>query len=75
MSTIRIGLIGFGSMSSFHARSLSSGNVPGASLGAICDPFPAAQERARAQYPDVPVFETPEAMSKTTASDDYWARR
>jgi predicted dehydrogenase len=69
MSTIRIGLIGFGSMSSFHARSLTNGNVPGASLGAICDPFPAAQERAKAQYPDIPVFESPEQMFESGKID------
>jgi predicted dehydrogenase len=62
MSDIRIGLVGFGGMSSAHARGIAGGSVPGAKLGAICDPFPAAQERARAAYPDIPVFEKPEDM-------------
>ncbi len=37
MNKIHIGIIGYGSMGSFHAKYLANGEVPNAELSAICD--------------------------------------
>ncbi|MDO7907987.1 Gfo/Idh/MocA family oxidoreductase [Paenibacillus sp. JX-17] len=37
MNNIRVGVIGIGNMGSAHARTLSSGAIPGAVLTAVCD--------------------------------------
>ena len=37
MSDVRIGLIGYGTMGTVHAKYLSAGRVPGAALAAVCD--------------------------------------
>lgn len=47
MSTVRIGIIGFGGMGSSHAGYLTKGEVPGAELVAACDVNPERLEVAR----------------------------
>ncbi|HEX3850680.1 MAG TPA: Gfo/Idh/MocA family oxidoreductase, partial [Polyangiaceae bacterium] len=49
---VRVAVIGVGSMGAVHARELSLGNVPRASLGAVCDSDPEALSR----FPGVPSF-------------------
>ncbi len=52
MDTVRIGLIGYGGMGRGHAAYLSKGEVPGASLAAISDPFDSSLEAARHNHGD-----------------------
>lgn len=52
MSTVRIGIIGFGGMGSGHARYLMQGAVPGAELVAVCDVDPKRLEAAKELYGD-----------------------
>jgi predicted dehydrogenase len=62
MSEVRIGLVGFGIISSQHAEYLAAGRVAGARLSAICDAVPAARERAKELYPEIMIYESPEAL-------------
>ena len=63
MDTLRIGIIGFGNMGTFHARYLSQGEVAGATLGAICDTDPERLKLARETHgKDLPLFESAEAL-------------
>ena len=63
MDTLRIGIIGFGNMGTFHARYLSQGEVAGATLGAICDTDPERVKLARETYgKDLPLFDSAEAL-------------
>lgn len=45
--TVRVGLIGAGRMGSFHAENLAW-RVPGATLAAVADPFPARRKSSPA---------------------------
>lgn len=56
MDTVRVGIIGFGSMGSGHAASIAEGKINGMKLCAICDVDPVQQEDAKKKYPDVAVF-------------------
>lgn len=47
MSSVRVGIIGFGGMGSLHGRYLSAGDVPEAKLVAVCDINPARLEVAK----------------------------
>jgi predicted dehydrogenase len=67
---VRIGIIGYGGMGSSHAGYLSAGEVPGATLAAVCDTSPEARERAAKRHGDtVKLFETPEALFDSGAID------
>lgn len=52
MNTVRLGIIGVGSMGSIHARTLLAGDVSRCKLAALCDELP----EALAAFPDVPHF-------------------
>ena len=40
MSSVRVGIIGYGGMGSHHAKYLFNGEVPDAVLTAVCDVAP-----------------------------------
>lgn len=52
MDHVRIGIIGYGGMGSSHARYLTAGEVPHASLTAVCDVNPARLDAAQQQWGD-----------------------
>jgi predicted dehydrogenase len=52
MNKIRIGIVGIGSMGSFHAQNILEGKVPRCELTAICDPAAEALQR----FPSVAGF-------------------
>lgn len=56
-------------MGRYHADSLNDGKVPGAILGAIVDTSPAALAREVEKFPNVPVFESTEALLEARAAD------
>ncbi len=62
MDTVRIGIIGIGNIGSAHAAGIYAGDIPGLTLGALCDSDPTRAEELRREYPDVPIFEDAEAM-------------
>ncbi len=62
MDTVRIGIIGIGNIGSAHAAGIYGGQIPGLTLGALCDSDPARAEELRHEYPSVPIFEDAEAM-------------
>src|SRR6266404_9257315 len=50
METVRLGIVGIGSMGTIHAQSVVDGNIPRCKLAAVCDPkverinkFPSAE--------------------------------
>ena len=63
MQSVRIGIIGVGGMGSNHAGYLSQGDVPDATLTAICDSSADQLARVHASIGEgVAVFETPDAL-------------
>lgn len=62
MDKVRMGIIGVGNMGSGHAKTITSGQVPGMALTAIADINPARRAWARETYPDVAVFDDAIAM-------------
>ncbi len=52
METVRIGIIGFGGMGSFHGRYLSAGKIDNATLAAVCDVNPQRLDAAAEMYGD-----------------------
>jgi len=63
--TVRLGVIGVGSMGAAHARMVRGGAVPGMSLGAL-----ACGRHARdAEFSGVPVFDEPNAMMRSGLID------
>src|ERR1700744_5356727 len=57
-SSIRVGIVGMGSMGVNHARHLQEGKIPGAQLAAISDVLPANLE----PWKEVAKFESGEAL-------------
>ncbi|HOJ20721.1 MAG TPA: Gfo/Idh/MocA family oxidoreductase [Armatimonadota bacterium] len=63
MSSVRVGIIGYGGMGSFHANYLFKGEVPDATLTAVCDVAPERLEAAKKAFGDqVKTFETADAL-------------
>ena len=69
MSELRIAVIGYGNMGRGHADYLHAGQVPNANLGAIVDVNPKALADAKQRFPEVPVFESTEALLEAKAAD------
>lgn len=69
MGVVRIGIIGLGGMGSSHARYLSAGDVADAQLAGITDLSEARRSWAASTYPDVPLFESVEAMLNSGGVD------
>ena len=69
MSKLRLGIVGFGNMGTGHAANLMAGKVKSMELTAICDVAEARREAAKAAYPQVAVFETPQELFKSGLCD------
>ena len=64
-STVRVGVVGIGGMGGGHAHKLQNGEIPRATLGAVCDANPVHFEK----FPDAPSFTDFEAMLDSGAID------
>jgi predicted dehydrogenase len=64
-SSLRIAVVGVGSMGTVHARELSLGNIPRATLAAVCDPDP----EALARFPGVPGFSDSRSLLEARVAD------
>lgn len=60
--TVRAALIGFGGMGSTYARMIYAGMIPGMKLVGVCCRNAAGQEKLRAEYPGVAIYENADAM-------------
>lgn len=70
MDKVRMGIIGFGGMGSYHARYILKGEVPGMELAAVCDSSPERLERAAKELPpSVKRFDKYEALLDSGAVD------
>lgn len=70
METLKVGVIGFGNMGTFHARYLAQGEVAGATLAAVCDVDPARLALARqAHAKGVQFFDSADALFAAKAVD------
>jgi len=58
MKNVRLGIIGLGNMGAAHARTVLEGKAPGLELAAVAD----RNADKRALFPEVPGYETPEAL-------------
>lgn len=65
MKSIRLGIVGLGTMGAQHARTLLEGNVPGISLAAVSDVNPEAGKR----FPQARCFATGAEMFRSGAVD------
>lgn len=66
---VRVGIVGIGNIGSAHLRSIGDGHVVGMTLAAACDISASRREFCRAQYPDVPVFDSADGMIKSGLCD------
>lgn len=70
MDSVRIGIIGFGGMGSHHASYLAKGEVPNATLAAICDINPERLQAAKQLYGEkIQTFENADALFAAKAVD------
>ena len=69
MDKVRFGVVGFGNMGSGHMKYLSSGEVEGASVEALCDINPEKLEAAKQKYPSVRMFGDMESMLNNAEVD------
>ena len=69
MEKLRIGVIGYGNMGTGHVRNLKAGMVPDMELTAVCDIAPARREAAKAEYPELAVFENAEELYQSGLCD------
>jgi len=65
MSSVKIGVVGVGSMGANHVRSIINGSVPGAEVTALCDAFADLET----QFPGIAAFREPEAFFASQAMD------
>lgn len=69
MEKLRIGIIGYGNMGTGHVRNLKAEMVPDMELTAVCDVSPARQEAAKAEYPELAVFENAQELYQSGLCD------
>ncbi len=69
LEKVRLGIIGMGNMGSMHAQYLTGGVVPAVEFAAACDVDPEKLQRVQERWPDVPVFDTPEALFAANVVD------
>lgn len=70
MENVRLGIIGYGSMGSSHAKYIQEGEVPGCVLSCIFDNDPAKLEKARSELnDDVVIFDDYEKLLSTCTCD------
>lgn len=69
MEKLRIGVIGYGNMGTGHVGNLKAGMVPEMELTAVCDISQARREAAKADYPELAVFENAEELYKSGLCD------
>ena len=56
MESLRMGVIGVGNIGTAHARSITTGEVPGMELAALCDASPTRRQALQDAFPGIPVF-------------------
>jgi predicted dehydrogenase len=70
VDSVRIGVIGFGTMGGHHGRYLAKGDVAGATLAAVCDIDPAQLKAARESCgTDVALFDNADALLAANVVD------
>ena len=69
MSKLKLGVVGFGNMGSWHVEYVHDGKVPSMELGCACDNDPDRVAELRKKFPDVPVFEDATEMFKSGLCD------
>src|ERR1043165_278405 len=65
MKSVRIGIAGLGSMGSGHAKQIDAGNIPRATLTAVCDVTPNLAER----FPGKKIFKDSAEMIRSGEID------
>lgn len=69
MSKLKLGIIGYGNMGSWHVEYVHDGKVPSMELAAACDNDPERLKELREKYPELPVFENATDMYKSGLCD------
>ncbi len=69
MSSLRIAVIGIGNMGSAHAVHLFGGLIENATLAAVCDISPARHEWAAENLPNIPRFDSADALFAAGIAD------
>lgn len=66
---IRIALVGYGNIGSMHAKNLFENKIPRATLAAICDIDPLKLQKARSNFPEIPLFSSLDEMLEKAEID------
>ncbi len=61
-TNVRVGIIGVGNIGLAHAATVARGDVPGMTLGALCDTNPDKRNYLQETYPGVAIFATHEEL-------------
>lgn len=69
MTSLRIAVIGIGNMGSAHARHLFDSKITNATLAAVCDVSPARLDWAAQNLPNVPRFDSAQALFAANIAD------
>lgn len=69
MNKVKIGIIGYGNMGSGHIGKLKSGKVKDMEVTAVCDISAERREAAKAEHPELAVFETAQELYKSGLCD------
>jgi len=69
MEKLRIAIVGYGGMGSYHASNIANGLIPNTELCAACDISPARLEAFKSQFPQLPVFDNATDLFKSGLCD------
>ena len=66
---IRVGIVGIGNMGTSHLRNYKEGKMPEVEISAVCDIKAERLEWAEKEFPEIPRFETYDAMLESGLCD------
>ncbi|MBQ7793295.1 MAG: Gfo/Idh/MocA family oxidoreductase [Clostridia bacterium] len=69
MKKIKLGIIGYGNMGTGHISNIMNGKAPNVELVAVCDTDKSRLDAFSGRYPEIPVFDSAEAMYKSGLCD------
>lgn len=69
MESIRTAVIGVGNMGSAHASCIAAGKIEGLTLTALCDTASVRRTYCQEKYPDIPCFDSVEALIAANVVD------
>ncbi len=70
MSSLSVGIVGYGAIGQAHAGALAAGKIKGLTLTAVCDIDPAKLDRAAELYPQVSLYASHDLLLESEGRPD-----